>query len=89
MAPEVIKGEEYGLSVDIWSLGIVAIELCDGNPPYLGIPPMKVLWRVATAPPAVPRREMSAGLKKFIESCLIKDPQQRPTIDEVANHEIF
>ena len=40
MAPEVIKREEYSLSIDVWSFGILVIELAAGNPPYsdLGIP---------------------------------------------------
>jgi serine/threonine protein kinase len=40
MAPEVIKREEYSLSIDVWSFGILVIELTAGKPPYsdLGIP---------------------------------------------------
>ena len=42
MAPEVIQGEEYDTKADVWSTGVMCIEMIDGLPPYMDFPPLKV-----------------------------------------------
>lgn len=40
MAPELIRSEFYDEKVDIWSLGVMTIELVQGRPPYFDMEPM-------------------------------------------------
>jgi serine/threonine-protein kinase 24/25/MST4 len=46
MAPEVITGSQYTFFSDIWSIGITAIELATGQPPFFNLPPMKVIFKM-------------------------------------------
>lgn len=87
MAPEVIQEEGYDFRADIWSLGITAMELINGEPPNAELHPMKALFHIPKAPPPrLDTNKFSRDFKGFVAACLVKDPDYRPTARDLLQH---
>ncbi|XP_068073183.1 TRAF2 and NCK interacting kinase b isoform X10 [Danio rerio] len=92
MAPEVIACDEnpdatYDFKSDLWSLGITAIEMAEGAPPLCDMHPMRALFLIPRNPaPRLKSKKWSKKFQSFIESCLVKNHNQRPSTEQLIKH---
>jgi len=89
MPPEIVRQQEYSSKVDIWSAGVVAYVLLAGKPPFYGKTKKEVYDSIKNT-----RANMSTGdwqgisdeAKHFINLCLVKNPAERKSAQELLEH---
>ncbi|XP_052892100.1 neither inactivation nor afterpotential protein C [Anopheles moucheti] len=93
MAPEVVTSSKsdkdvYDNRSDVWALGITAIELGDGKPPFADMHATRAMFQIVRNPPPTLYRQSTwtQEYNDFIAECLEKNPDHRPFIMEIIEH---
>eukprot|EP01114_Cavostelium_apophysatum_P016593 TRINITY_DN4759_c0_g1_i4.p1 TRINITY_DN4759_c0_g1~~TRINITY_DN4759_c0_g1_i4.p1 ORF type:complete len:843 (+),score=174.90 TRINITY_DN4759_c0_g1_i4:907-3435(+) len=88
IAPEMLTGEAYNTAIDVWSLGITAIELAEKHPPYYSFLPFRAMYMIGSnpAPTLTDPGKWSADFNDFLSKCLVKEPEQRATSRDLLKH---
>ena len=96
MAPERIQGSPYTVKSDVWSVGLTLMELAIGKFPFSGSNDsedepsgpqgiLDLLQQIVLEPaPKLPKSDaFPRSLEDVCAKCLMKDPEQRPTPQEL------
>ncbi|RMB88912.1 hypothetical protein DUI87_34678 [Hirundo rustica rustica] len=88
MAPEVVEGPSYGPKMDIWSFGIVGIEMVEQEIPYETHSPLSAQLLIATKgiPELRQPKLLSPLLRDFLSCCLQRDEARRWSAKELLQH---
>ncbi|XP_034666506.1 neither inactivation nor afterpotential protein C [Drosophila subobscura] len=93
MAPEVVAAMEsrepdITVRADVWALGITAIELADGKPPFADMHPTRAMFQIVRNPPPTLMRptNWSQQINDFVAECLEKNAENRPMMVEMVEH---
>jgi len=89
MSPERLAGDPYSYSSDIWSFGLIMLELASGKYPYATDDQsyFKLLGMIMdNQPPSLPECVCSDAFAEFISLCLEKDAIRRPAAKLLLKH---
>jgi serine/threonine protein kinase len=89
LAPEVLQGEPYDKSVDMWSIGVITYILLGGYPPFQDESQYKLFRKIRKGKFEFHEEywsEVSEEAKDFISSLLKVDPSNRMTCDQANEH---
>jgi len=89
LAPEVIKQEEYGREIDVWSLGVVAYVVLSGSLPFFHNVLHKLYRQIVERDLSFPEqawRSVAKGAQDFILRLLQVRPGERLTSEQALNH---
>ena len=91
-APEVVRQAQYDTCVDVWSLGITALELALGEPPLMKFHPQRAMLLTRDHPPPCAAELLPAAdgwspeFADLVQCCLTKDPRERIHIEDLLDH---
>lgn len=91
MSPEVIRETGHGSKADIWSTGATIFEMATGLPPWGQLQPISAIYAIGSGdgpPPQLPSKFSTEAID-FVNKCLTRDPNTRPSASELLDHEFL
>uniref|UniRef100_A0A5F8GZD4 Serine/threonine-protein kinase PLK2 n=1 Tax=Monodelphis domestica TaxID=13616 RepID=A0A5F8GZD4_MONDO len=88
LSPEVLNKQGHGCESDIWALGCVMYTMLLGRPPF-ETTNLKETYRCIREARYTMPSSLLAPAKHLIASMLSKNPEDRPSLDDIIRHDFF
>ena len=89
VAPEIIRGQNsHGKEVDIWSLGVLMVELVSGQTPFKASSTKEIYENISKCKPTY-NKLVTKTLRNLLDEIFVSDPDQRLTLAEIKRNKIF
>jgi len=85
LCPEIVNKKEYTHKIDVWSIGILAYELCCGQAPFAHSNDTKTKQKIKKAKLVFPRH-FSENLRDFCTMIIKENAEERPEIESILSH---
>ena len=89
ISPEIYENKPYNKKTDIWSLGIILYEMCMLNKPFKANNEDELKKKVIKEKYKPIDTKYSKELVNMINMLLVKNPEKRPSIDDIIQNYIF
>ncbi|XP_044726621.1 serine/threonine-protein kinase polo isoform X1 [Chrysoperla carnea] len=88
IAPEILNKKGHSFEVDVWSIGCIMYTLLMGKPPFETGTLRETYSKIKKCDYRIPK-DLSTPAVNMIVKMLQTDPQRRPTVADLLNHEFF
>ncbi|KAM9139075.1 serine/threonine-protein kinase PLK2 isoform 1-T1 [Pangshura tecta] len=88
LSPEVLNKQGHGCESDIWALGCVMYTMLLGRPPF-ETTNLKETYRCIREARYTLPSSLLAPAKHLIATMLSKNPEDRPSLDDIIRHDFF
>ncbi|XP_022419344.1 serine/threonine-protein kinase ULK4 isoform X3 [Delphinapterus leucas] len=94
-APEIVRGTDFSITSDLWSLGCLLYEMFSGKPPFFSESFSELVEKIFYEDPLPPipkdssRPKASSDFINLLDGLLQKDPQKRLTWAGLLQHSFW
>ena len=88
LAPEILRGTGHSFEVDIWSLGVLMVEIVSGQTPFHAEDTQKIYDNITKIQPTY-NRFVTPAMRELLSKIFVPEPENRVTLDELKQHRLF